>query len=106
MIAGLVIGGVLWLGMAGVSCYGWLTLPAAARIPVHFGAGYNNFMPKPGGLLVWPAAGALIYVLFAVIGARGGGSVTHVILPLVMCLLLAVQAGAIRVARRTAGPRQ
>ena len=75
MIVGLAIGGVLWLAMLGTSYHGWLTLPADARVPVHFGAGYNNFVPKRIG----------------------------VILPLVMCLLLVVQAGAIRVARRRSG---
>jgi hypothetical protein len=48
VIAGIVIGGVLWLAMVGASYYGWVTLPADARVPVHFGfAAYNNFMPKP-----------------------------------------------------------
>ena len=30
MIASLVIGGVVLLAMIGVSCYGWVTLPADA----------------------------------------------------------------------------
>jgi 4-amino-4-deoxy-L-arabinose transferase-like glycosyltransferase len=108
VIAGLIIGGVVLLAMVCVSWYGWVTLPADARVPVHFGLGsYNNFMPKRIGLLLHPAAGALVYVLVVVAGSSHG---THgrslpveVILPLIMCLLLVVQAGAIRVARRRPG---
>lgn len=108
MIAGLVIGGVLWLAMVGVSYYGWLTLPADARVPVHFGVGtYNNFAPKRVGLVLHPAAGALIYVIFLVArsshAAHGPSLPVEVILPLVLCLLLIVQAGAIRVSRRRSG---
>jgi hypothetical protein len=65
MIAELAIGGVILLAMIGVSWYGWVTLPADARVPVHFGAGYNNFVSKPLGLVIHPAAGALVYVLLA-----------------------------------------
>jgi hypothetical protein len=108
MIAGIVIGGVIWLAMVGASCYGWVTLPTDARVPVHFGAAaYNNFMPKRGGLLVHPAAGALVYGIILVSSSahatHGPALPVVVILPLVMCLLLAVQLGAIRIARRRSG---
>jgi hypothetical protein len=65
MIAALVIGGVLLLAMTGVSWYGWITLPADARVPIHFGVGYNNFVSKRIGLIMHPAAGVLVYVIFA-----------------------------------------
>jgi hypothetical protein len=65
MIASLVIGGVILLAMIGVSCYGWVTLPANARVPIHFGAGYNNFVPKGLGLVMHPAAGVVTYVISA-----------------------------------------
>jgi hypothetical protein len=39
MIAALVIGGVLLLAMIGVAWYGWVTLPADALVPIHFGTG-------------------------------------------------------------------
>jgi hypothetical protein len=108
MIAGIVIGGVILLAMGSASCYGWVTLPADARVPVHFGvAAYNNFMPKRIGLVIHPAAGALVYVIILVsrsAHANHGPALTmEVILPLVMCLLLAVQVGAIRIARRRSG---
>lgn len=108
MIVALIIGGVALLGMIGVSWYGWLTLPADARVPIHFGvATYNNFVPKRVGLALHPAAGALVYVLLAVAGyaaAHPGrpSSPVEVILPIIMCLLLFVQVGAIRIARQRA----
>jgi hypothetical protein len=75
---------------------------------VHFGPfAYNNFVPKRIGLLIHPAAGALVYVIILVAtsahATRGPRMPVEVILPLVMCLLLVVQAGAIRMARRRSG---
>jgi hypothetical protein len=109
MIAGLVIGAVALLAMIGISWYGWTTLPADARVPVHWGpTAYNNFVSKRVGLVIHPAAGALVYVLFAVAQlvqdhhGRPPATLT-VLLPLVMCLLLVVQLGAIRIARSRAG---
>jgi hypothetical protein len=57
MIAALVIGGVLLLAMIGVAWYGWITLPADALVPIHFGPGYNNFVSKRLGLIMHPVAG-------------------------------------------------
>ncbi len=111
MTVSLVVGALLLLAMIGVSCYGWVTLPADALVPIHFGVGYNNFVPKRFGLVMHPAAGVLVYLLLSLTGhaasagSHGSGSPIPVILPIVMCLLLVVQAGAIRVARRRAsGP--
>ncbi len=104
MIAVLVIGGVVLLAMIGVSWYGWVTLPADARVPVHFGAGYNNFVPKRLGLIVHPAVGALVYVITGVVTHHSAKGPPVFILPGVMCLLLIVQVGAIRVARGRSGP--
>jgi hypothetical protein len=104
MIAVLVIGGVILLAMIGVSWYGWITLPADARVPVHFGAGYNNFVPKRLGLIVHPAVGALVYVITGVVTHHSAKGPPVFILPGVMCLLLIVQVGAIRVARGRSGP--
>jgi hypothetical protein len=103
MTAVLVIGGVLLLAMFGVSWYGWVTLPADARVPIHFGAGYNNFVPKRLGLIVHPAAGVLVYVIFALTTHHSSKSSPVLIVPIVMCVLLAVQVGAIRVARIKSG---
>ena len=103
MIAVLVIGGAALLAMIGVSWYGWVTLPADARVPVHFGAGYNNFVPKRLGLVIHPAAGALVLVVSAVTTHGSHKTAPVFIFPLVMCILLIVQIGAIMVARGRSG---
>jgi hypothetical protein len=103
MTAVLVIGAVILLAMFGVSWYGWVTLPADARVPIHFGVGYNNFVPKRLGLIIHPAAGVLIYVIFAVANHHAGKSAPVFISPIIMCVLLAVQIGAIKVARTRSG---
>ena len=106
MTAGLIVGAILWLAMVGVSCYGWLSLPADAAVPDHFGpASYNVFVPKRVGLIIHPGVGALLYAIllaarFAGHAKSGSHAPGPIILPLVMCVLLVVQAGAIQVARR------
>jgi hypothetical protein len=104
MIASLVIGGVILLAMIVVSCYGWVTLPADARVPIHFGAGYNNFVSKGLGLVMHPAAGVVIYVISAATTRNPAKASSAVyIVPIVMCVLLVVQVGAIKVARSRSG---
>jgi hypothetical protein len=104
MIALLVIGGVLLLAMFGVACYGWITLPADARVPVHFGAGYNNFVSKRVGLITYAAAGVLVYALLTLTTYHHSAKSSPVfIVPIIMCVLLAVQIGAIRLARTRSG---
>jgi hypothetical protein len=104
VVTAMAIGAVILLAMICVSWYGWVTLPADARVPIHFGLSYNNFVPKRVGLVIHPAAGALVYVIIAVAShgnsAHGGKSAPEVILPIVLGLLLVVQVGAIMVARR------
>lgn len=104
MIASLVIGGVVVLAMIGVSCYGWVTLPADARVPIHFGAGYNNFVPKSFGLILHPLAGVVIFAIsVATTHNPAKASSAVYIFPVVMCVLLVVQVGAIKVARSRSG---
>jgi hypothetical protein len=104
MIASLVIGGVVVLAMIGVSCYGWVTLPADARVPIHFGAGYNNFVPKSFGLILHPLAGVVIFVISVTTTHNPAKASSAVyIFPVVMCVLLVVQVGAIKVARSRSG---
>lgn len=104
MIASLIIGGVALLAMIGVSCYGWVTLPADARVPIHFGVGYNNFVPKGFGLVMHAAVGAVIYII-SVVTTRNPAKAASAdyIFPAVMCVLLIVQFGAIKVARGRSG---
>ncbi len=107
MVVTLAVGAVILLAMICVSWYGWIALPSDARVPIHFGVSYNNFVPKRLGLIVHPAAGALLFVIFT--GVSHGGSANgskappYIILPIVMGVLLVVQVGAIRVARRRTG---
>jgi len=104
MIAALVIGGVVVVAMIAVSCYGWVTLPADAQVPIHFGAGYNNFVPKTFGLILHPVAGVVIFVIsIATTHNPAKASSAVYIFPVVMCVLLIVQIGAIKVARSRSG---
>ena len=103
--ATLVIGGVVLLAMICVSGYGAITLPRDARVPIHFGISYNNYVPKRIGLVIHPAAGALVFLLFALVGHDNPANASskalpHVLPVIILCVLLAVQAGAIWVARR------
>jgi hypothetical protein len=104
--AELAIGAVGLLVMIGVSWYGWVTLPSDARVPIHFSIQYNNFVPKRIGLIVHPAVGAVVLVLLASVGRVRSGTSSHnpsgVILLATMGVLVIVQLGAIRVARRNA----
>jgi 4-amino-4-deoxy-L-arabinose transferase-like glycosyltransferase len=105
----LVIGGVVLLAMMCLSWYGAVTLPGNARVPIHFGLSYNNFVPKRVGLVIHPAAGAVVFLISAVVipvnSASGASSHAppYLFFPVIMCVLLVVQAGAIRVARRRSG---
>ena len=105
----LAIGGAILLAMICVSWYGWVTLPADARVPIHFGISYNNFVPKRAGLIVHPAAGAVAFGILASVtnASRANNTSSHgppyVILLVTMAVLLIVQIGAIRVARRRSG---
>jgi hypothetical protein len=104
MIAVLIFGAVVLLAMIGVSWYGWVTLPADARVPIHFGVGYNNFVPKTFGLIMHPVAGVVIYVISIVTThnpAKAGSA--EYIFPILMCVVLIVQIGAIKVARSRSG---
>ncbi len=102
MDVSLIISGLLVVCMIGTSVYGARVLPADARIPLHYGFGsYGSFAPKTVGLILWPAVGAVIYVIFlgvevhAIKPNHPSGS-APVILPIVLAVLVLVQAGAIR----------
>ena len=106
MVASLVIGGVLLLAMIVASGRAAVTLPAEARIGVHFGSVEHCYLaPKRAGLVIWPAVGAVL--LGAVGGITGSGmaanwtpGVRDVLTPAVMTVALAFQIGALVLARR------
>jgi hypothetical protein len=111
-IVSLVIGGVALAAMIIIAAYGWVTLPADARVPIHHGLGsYNNFVSKTVGLIVWPAAGAVIYAIFGALSVgeikpdHSGPAAPRIILPVVLVMVAAFEWGAISVARRNSSLR-
>jgi hypothetical protein len=111
-VVSLVIGGLLLAVMIGISCYGAVSLPSDARIPLHYGIGsYNNFASKKIALTLWPAAGALLFALLTATSVHAirpnhpGGGAPAIIAPIVLAIIAATQWGAISVARRNATSR-
>jgi len=109
----LVISGLLLGVMIGISWYGARTLPADARVPLHFGpGGYGSFAPKTMGLIMFPVGGAVIFALLvavsehAIKGNHGGsGTVPLIILPIALTVIIVTQWGAIAVAKRNTTAR-
>ncbi|HLI36731.1 MAG TPA: hypothetical protein VKV80_05230 [Streptosporangiaceae bacterium] len=103
----LVIDSVLLLGMIGTSLYGAAALPAGAQVPVHFGpAGYNRWVPRNAGLVMWPAIGVVVYVILVIMGRSqraNGGSGPPIGLTIALAVMLVTQVGALRVALSRSG---
>ena len=96
----LITGGALLLAIIGVSLYGGATLPPGAQVPVHFGpGGYNRWLPKKTGLVIWPALGAVVYLIVVVTahdkGIHGSPAVG---LTVALVVILVTQIGALAVA--------
>ena len=108
-----VISGLLVGVMIGISLYGSRILPPEARIPLHLGpAGYGSFASKTTGLIVFPVTGVAILALLTAVSAHaikanhgGAGTVPLIILPIALAVIVAVQWGAIAVARRNTTAR-
>jgi hypothetical protein len=104
--AAVVIGGVLLLGMAVVAGYAARVLPAGARVPLNAGVPEHSvWLPKPAGLAAWLAAGVVTFAVFALVtlnslAANWATSLRVVLLPGVMLVVLAGEAGAVILARR------
>ena len=109
-----VIDGLLLGVIIGIAAYGWVTLPADARVPVHYGLGsYNTFASKTVGLLMWPVGGLLIFGVFTALTQNavkpnhpGPLPAPLVILPIVLAVVAAAEWGAIAAARRNSAFRQ
>lgn len=101
---GLVIGGALLLAMICVSLYGATVLPPGAQLPVHFGpVGYNRWVSKNTGLVLYPALGAVVFAIVSVAvknhQTHGGfGAATG--LSIALGVMLIVQIGALAVGLR------
>ncbi len=112
VILSLAIGGVALAAMIIIAAYGWVTLPADARVPINHGLGsYGNFVSKTVGLIAWPAAGTLIYAIFGALSVgeikpdHPGPAAPRIILPVVLVLVAAFEWGAISAARRNSVPQ-
>jgi hypothetical protein len=103
-----VLGGLLLGVIIGIAAYGWITLPPDARVPIHYGLGsYNNFASKTVGLIMWPAAGFLVFGLLTAISEHaikpdhpGSGKTPAIIMPILLLLIAVTESGAIATARR------
>ena len=112
-VVSIVIGGLLLAVMIGISCYGAVSLPSDARIPLHYGIGsYNNFASKTTALILWPAIGALLFALLTAVSLHAikpnhpGGGAPAIIAPIALAIIAATQWGAISVARKNAATPQ
>jgi uncharacterized membrane protein len=106
MMAELIAGAALLAAQLCVSWYGWVTLPADARVPIHFGPGaYNNFVSKKAGLIMHPAGGVVLFVITVAVSKSGSAnsSSAPAFLVIAMAVVLVTQCGAIWVARRRSG---
>jgi len=98
----LIIGGGLLLAMICVSLYGASALPPGARLPIHFGpAGYNRWVAKNTGLVIYPALGVVVYVIIIVTvrdRQTHGGLGPAMGLSIALGVMLIAQIGALIVA--------
>ncbi len=109
MVAALVIGGALLLAMVATAGYAARTLPPGARVPLNAGVPERSvWLPKLAGLAAWLSIGAAAFAALAALTLSGlaanwAQSLRVVLLPCVMTVVLAAEAGAVIVARRQAG---
>jgi hypothetical protein len=105
----LVVAGVVLLAMIAGAGWGAANLAADARIPVHCGSAEHCLLvPKRAGLVIWPMLGLVFYLVLGGIADSGLAAnwvpgVRVVLTPAVLCVLLGFEAGALIIARRTAG---
>ena len=101
MVAALAVGGVLLAVMIAASGYAAVILPADARIPLHLGSHEHLWLvSKRAGLVIWPAAGAVLYGILGGVSASSLAAgwvpgVRDVLMPAVMVVVLGFQAGAL-----------
>jgi hypothetical protein len=106
LVAAVVIGGLFLLGMIAAAGYAIRILPAGARVPLNAGVPeYSIWLSKPAGLAAWLGIGVAVYAVFAALTVSGvaanwSPSVRVVLLPCVMLVMLAAEAGAVITARQ------
>jgi hypothetical protein len=101
VVVALTVGGVLLAMMIAASGYAAVILPADARIPLHLGSHQHVFLvSKRAGLVIWPAAGAVLYGILGGVSASSLAAnwvpgVRDVLMPAVMVVVLGFQVGAL-----------
>jgi hypothetical protein len=109
VVAALTVGGVLVAVMIAASAYAAIILPGDARIPLHLGShDHVILVSKRAGLVVWPAAGVLLYGILGGVCASSLASgwvpgVRDVLLPALLCVVLGFQVGALVLAGQDQG---
>ena len=109
-MASLMVSGSFALAMIVAAVRAAVVLPAAARIPLHVGSVDRCYLvPKRAGLVIWPAAGALVAGVLGGVAASGLAAdwvpgVRYVLAPAAAGVLLAFEAGALAMARRGSVP--
>src|ERR1700761_6318501 len=108
VVVALAIGAVFLLGMVAAAGYAARTLPTGARVPLNAGMPEHSiWLSKPAGLAAWLGVGVVAFAAFAALtlnslAADWAQSLRVVLLPSVMTVVLAAEAGAVIVARRCA----
>jgi hypothetical protein len=108
VVAALITGGVFLLGMAVTAGYAARMLPAGARVPLNAGVPEHSvWLSKRAGLAAWLGIGLVAFVVLASLTSSSladnwAHSVRVVLLPSAMTVVLAAEAGAVIVARRSA----
>ncbi|MCL2582176.1 MAG: hypothetical protein FWE35_06950 [Streptosporangiales bacterium] len=113
MVVSLVLGSLLLLGMAAAAGYAVRSLPAGSRVPLNAGVPeYSLWLPARAGLGAWLGAGAAVFAVLAwlttssVSAHWSSPALRAVLLPAVMLVMLAAEAGAVISARQRAGLRR
>jgi hypothetical protein len=108
VVAALAIGGALLAAMVATAGYAARTLPPGVRVPLNAGIPEHSvWLPRLAGLAAWLAVGAAAFAALAALTLSGlaanwAQSLRVVLLPGVMTVVLAAEAGAVIVARRQA----
>jgi hypothetical protein len=103
--AALTVSAVFTLAMIAAAVLAAIVLPADARIPLHLGSVEHCYLvPKRAGLVIWPAAGALVSGVLGGVAASSLAAdwvpgVRYVLAPAAAGVLLAFEVGALLLAR-------
>ena len=103
--AALAVSGIFTLAMIVAAVWAAIVLPAGARIPLHIGSVERCYLvPKRTGLVIWPAAGAVMAGVLGGVAASGLAAdwvpgVRYVLAPAATGVLLAFEVGALLLAR-------